>query len=158
MHTHRGLAYKARLMVDAHGLRPDDVVLMPAPLAHISGLLNGVLVPGAAGMRTVFMERWDPERALSVIEREHVTRPKIEIDQDSWGYVAGAVLDLQKRGMLVSVPDDWVVMFTPEFAPTGREPVTLMAAMPREHERLAARGQRLISSHEPVFVHLLSGP
>ena len=26
---------------------------MPAPMAHISGLLNGVLVPGAAGMRSV---------------------------------------------------------------------------------------------------------
>ena len=70
LHTHRGLAAKARAMVDIHALRPDDVVLMPAPLAHISGLLNGVLVPGAAGMRTVFMERWDPERALATIEQE----------------------------------------------------------------------------------------
>ncbi len=53
VHTHRGLAHKARLMVDVHGLRRKDAVLMPAPLAHVSGLLNGVLVPGAAGMRTV---------------------------------------------------------------------------------------------------------
>jgi len=73
LHTHRGLAHKARSMVDAHGLRADDVVLMPAPLAHISGLLNGVLVPGAAGMRTVFMERWDPQVALATIERERVS-------------------------------------------------------------------------------------
>jgi len=42
-----------------HGLSGRDAVLMPAPLAHISGLLNAVLVPGAAGMRTVLMERWD---------------------------------------------------------------------------------------------------
>jgi cyclohexanecarboxylate-CoA ligase len=73
LHTHRGLAHKARTMVDAHGLRADDVVLMPAPLAHISGLLNGVLVPGAARMRSVFMERWDPEVALATIERERVS-------------------------------------------------------------------------------------
>ncbi len=73
LHTHRGLAHKARVMVDAHGLTADDVVLMPAPLAHISGLLNGVLVPGAAGMRSIFMERWDPEDALATIEREGVT-------------------------------------------------------------------------------------
>ena len=33
-------------MAAAHGLTPDDAVLMPAPLAHISGLLNGVLLPG----------------------------------------------------------------------------------------------------------------
>lgn len=73
LHTHRGLAHKALTMAAAHGLGADDVVLMPAPIAHISGLLNGVLVPGAAGMRTVLMERWDPEVALDLIERERVT-------------------------------------------------------------------------------------
>ncbi|MGZ4677674.1 MAG: class I adenylate-forming enzyme family protein [Acidimicrobiia bacterium] len=73
VHTHRGLAHKARTMARVHGLGPDDAVLMPAPLAHISGLLNGVLVPGAAGMRTVLMERWDPDLALDLIEREHIT-------------------------------------------------------------------------------------
>ena len=46
----------------AHGLTPDDVALMPSPLAHISGLLNSVLVPGAAAMPVVLMERWDAER------------------------------------------------------------------------------------------------
>ena len=51
LHTHRGLAYKARSMTRVHGLSAGDAVLMPAPLAHISGLLNAVLVPGAAGMR-----------------------------------------------------------------------------------------------------------
>ena len=47
LHTHRGLAHKALTMVRVHGLRRRDAVLMPAPLAHVSGLLNGVLVPGA---------------------------------------------------------------------------------------------------------------
>jgi cyclohexanecarboxylate-CoA ligase len=73
LHTHRSLAHKARTMVGAHGLTADDVVLMPAPLAHISGLLNGVLVPGAAGMRTILMPKWDTEEALRIIEREGVT-------------------------------------------------------------------------------------
>ncbi|MEP6625186.1 MAG: AMP-binding protein, partial [Acidimicrobiia bacterium] len=73
LHTHRGLAAKARTMVGVHALTPADVVLMPAPLAHISGLLNGVLVPGAAEMRTVLMERWDPEHALDLIESERIT-------------------------------------------------------------------------------------
>ncbi len=72
-HSHRALAYKARLMVDIHALTPQDVVLMPAPLAHISGLLNGVLVAGAAPFRTVFMAKWDPEEAARLIERERVT-------------------------------------------------------------------------------------
>jgi cyclohexanecarboxylate-CoA ligase len=73
LHTHRGLAYKARKMTAVHGLSGADAVLMPAPLAHISGLLNAVLVPGAAAMRTVLMERWDVERGLSLIEQERIS-------------------------------------------------------------------------------------
>ena len=73
LHTHRGLAHKALTMVDVHDLSSDDAVLMPAPLAHISGLLNGVLVSGAAGMRTVLMDKWDPEQGLHLIEEERVS-------------------------------------------------------------------------------------
>ena len=73
LHTQRGLAYKARLMRDVHALTDTDAVLMPAPLAHISGLLNGVLLPGVAGMRTVLMEKWDPEEALGIIADEGIT-------------------------------------------------------------------------------------
>ncbi|HEX7521921.1 MAG TPA: AMP-binding protein, partial [Acidimicrobiia bacterium] len=57
LHTQRGLAYKARVMVDAHRLRGRDAVLMPAPLSHISGLLNGVLLPGVLPFRSVLMPR-----------------------------------------------------------------------------------------------------
>jgi len=73
LHTHRGLAYKARIMTGVHGLSESDAVLMPAPLAHVSGLLNAVLVPGAAGMRSVLMERWDVARGLSLIEAERIS-------------------------------------------------------------------------------------
>jgi len=73
LHTQAALAYKARTMVAVHGLHTDDAVLMPAPLAHISGLLNGMLVPQAAGMRAVFMARWDPEHALDLIKAEAIT-------------------------------------------------------------------------------------
>jgi len=73
LHTHRGLAWKARLMTAVHGLGPEDAVLMPAPLAHISGLLNGCLLPRAAGMRAVFMAQWDPDHALHLIESERIT-------------------------------------------------------------------------------------
>lgn len=72
VHTHRGLAHKATLMVGVHGLKRRDSVLMPAPLAHVSGLLNGVLLPGVVGSRAVLQARWDPEAALDLIEDEHV--------------------------------------------------------------------------------------
>ena len=73
LHTQRSLAYKARTMVGVHGLRRRDVVAMPAPLAHVSGLLNGVLVPGAAPFTTYLIERWDPARALDTIARERIS-------------------------------------------------------------------------------------
>jgi cyclohexanecarboxylate-CoA ligase len=72
-HTHGSLAYLARLMAAVHALGPDDTVLMPAPLAHISGLLNGVLVPGVVPFTTVFQSRWDPDLALDLIEEHRVT-------------------------------------------------------------------------------------
>ncbi|HXW33610.1 MAG TPA: AMP-binding protein [Acidimicrobiales bacterium] len=73
LHTHRGLGYKASTMVEVHGIGPRDAVLSPAPLAHISGLLNGVLLPSTAGIPSVLMSTWDPEKALSLIERYEVT-------------------------------------------------------------------------------------
>ncbi len=73
LHTHRGLSWKASLMTRVHGLGDSDAVLVPAPMAHISGLLNGVLVPGAAGMRSVLMRRFDAERALTLVAAERIS-------------------------------------------------------------------------------------
>jgi cyclohexanecarboxylate-CoA ligase len=73
LHTQATLAYKAAQMQHAHALGRDDCVLMPAPAAHISGLLNGITLPGVVPFRTVFMGRWDPEAALTLFERERVT-------------------------------------------------------------------------------------
>jgi cyclohexanecarboxylate-CoA ligase len=73
LHTHRGLSWKASLMARVHGLGPSDAVLMPAPMAHIAGMLNGVLVPGAAGMRATLMRRFDPEQAMALVGRERIS-------------------------------------------------------------------------------------
>ncbi len=73
LHTHRGLGYKACLMAEVHGLRSTDALLMPAPLAHVSGLLNGVLMPAVTGLPSVLMSRWDPEEALTLIHEEKVS-------------------------------------------------------------------------------------
>jgi len=73
LHTHRGLSWKASLMTRVHGLGAGDAVLVPAPMAHISGLLNGVLVPGAAGMRSFLVRRFDPTQALALVGREQIS-------------------------------------------------------------------------------------
>lgn len=67
LHSQRGLACKTTALIRAHGLVPGDVVLTPAPLAHVSGMLSGVLLPAAVGAASVLMGRWDPERALMLI-------------------------------------------------------------------------------------------
>ena len=73
LHTQRGLAWKAGLMAQVHGLSASDAVLMPAPMAHVSGLLNGVLLPAVAGMSVVCMARWDPDHAVELVESERIT-------------------------------------------------------------------------------------
>ena len=73
VHTHGSLRYKVSQLSEAHGLTEQDCALVPSPLAHVAGLLHGVLIPGAAGMKTVLMRRWHPEDALELIERESVT-------------------------------------------------------------------------------------
>ena len=73
LHTHRGLSWKASLMAQVHGLGADDAVLMPAPMAHISGMLNGVLLPGATRMRSVLVRRFDAEQALDLVAGERIS-------------------------------------------------------------------------------------
>ena len=73
VHTHASLTCKAAESIEVHGFTADDVVLMPAPLSHVSGLLHGVLVPGALGAKTVLMSKWEPGAALDLIEAEGVT-------------------------------------------------------------------------------------
>lgn len=73
VHTQAALAYKTRQTISFQGLTPEDSVLFPASLAHVAGLLHGVLVPGAVSMKTVLMARWDPGEALALIEKEQVS-------------------------------------------------------------------------------------
>jgi cyclohexanecarboxylate-CoA ligase len=73
LHTQRGLACKARAMAAAHQVTPRDAILMPAPLAHVSGLLNAIQIPGVVPMKAALMAMWDPEEALATIERERIT-------------------------------------------------------------------------------------
>jgi len=73
LHTHQALAYKARTLLDIHGIDEHDVVLMPAPMAHISGLSNAVMLPGAGGLTAIVMDKWSAERAVDLIATHGVT-------------------------------------------------------------------------------------
>ena len=73
VHTQAAICYKVRQYIHISGLTADDTVLFPASLAHVAGLLHGVLIPGAIPMKTVLMARWDPGEALRLIEQEQAT-------------------------------------------------------------------------------------
>ena len=48
-------------------------VLMPFPLFHVGGSHASLLASFGVGRKVVMMHRWDPERALDLIERERIT-------------------------------------------------------------------------------------
>jgi acyl-CoA synthetase (AMP-forming)/AMP-acid ligase II len=83
MHTSATLGHEVRSMIREWGLTWRDTMLMASPLTHITGILQGLLVPCLAGARTVLLDRWDPVECRAVIERERVT------------YMAGATPFLQ---------------------------------------------------------------
>jgi acyl-CoA synthetase (AMP-forming)/AMP-acid ligase II len=66
----------AALLAETHQMRHSwgmgwgDRVFMPAPLAHLTGVCVGLTVPSLAGGAVVLTERWEPDAALEIIERE----------------------------------------------------------------------------------------
>ena len=72
-HSHETLMYELESLRDIHSITADDTYLGGAPVAHVAGLVYGVLMPFALGTRTVFLDRWEAGRAVELIERERVT-------------------------------------------------------------------------------------
>jgi len=60
-----------------------DVMFMASPLTHITGILQGLIVPTMAGARSVLMAQWDAAEGVDLIEKEGAT------------YIAGATVFLQ---------------------------------------------------------------
>jgi cyclohexanecarboxylate-CoA ligase len=69
LHSHRTLLYEAASIAEVFGL-DGDTVFMPSPLAHITGLLYGVLMPVITNGAVSLLDRWDAEHAVDLIERD----------------------------------------------------------------------------------------
>ena len=108
------------------------------------GADSGVVTSVAADLRTYLRE-------------QHIERPLIKLDQDAWGMAAGVILQLQKANVPLAVEDDWLVMFTPVFAATGHEAVTLMIAGREQHVRMQGGADAKVAvAHDPIYVHVVS--
>ncbi|HEY6759937.1 MAG TPA: AMP-binding protein [Baekduia sp.] len=73
LHTPAGLLHEVATMQREWDLTSGDTMLMASPLTHITGLLQGLLVPCLVGARAVLMDRWDPDLCVAAIDREQVT-------------------------------------------------------------------------------------
>ncbi|MGB3484582.1 MAG: AMP-binding protein [Mycobacterium sp.] len=73
VHTFNTLYAAYRATAIAAELGCDDVVLAPSTMAHQTAFLGGCVMPLAEGMTAVYLDKWDPERALSLISDHRVT-------------------------------------------------------------------------------------
>jgi acyl-CoA synthetase (AMP-forming)/AMP-acid ligase II len=74
VHTWNTLDFSGRgLATDVFELTADDVVFMPSPVAHATGLVVGVLAPLAAGAGTHLQDVWEPGEGLRRIEQYRCT-------------------------------------------------------------------------------------
>jgi cyclohexanecarboxylate-CoA ligase len=73
LHSHNTLRAEADGVRTAHDCSSADVLLLTMPLAHIGGVLYGILLSLVVGLRVVVLDVWDPEEAVRLVERERVT-------------------------------------------------------------------------------------
>lgn len=70
LHTHNTLLAEERQAINILGLSNETTVFMPSPIGHITGLCYGIEMPFLEGMKVVYMDRWNPEAAVDLIDRE----------------------------------------------------------------------------------------
>jgi acyl-CoA synthetase (AMP-forming)/AMP-acid ligase II len=67
------LIAQLRNMAAVAELDESSVVAAGTPVAHVGGLIAGLLLPAYLGARSVILPAWNPDKAIDVIERERVT-------------------------------------------------------------------------------------
>jgi len=73
MHTHRTLLASTLSAIRWRGLHEASVVMGVAPLFHLLGLQNAMLMPMALGATVILQPRWDAANAARLIERYRVS-------------------------------------------------------------------------------------
>ncbi|WP_200863200.1 class I adenylate-forming enzyme family protein [Rhodococcus ruber] len=73
LHSVAGLAHELRSTVTGWGLTFRDRMVMASPMTHITGLLQGFMIPAQLGAAAVLMERWDAEQCVELIEEHGAT-------------------------------------------------------------------------------------
>lgn len=93
LHTHETLLNHHRRIINGVGISEETTMFIASPVTHILGLGYALQVPFISGMDIVLMDRWNPKRAIDVIE-----------DNDC-NVMVGTTPFLQ--GIVDEAPDDW---------------------------------------------------
>ena len=112
--THRAVlsalqAYGCRAAVNAvmagpdrpQGEHPTSFILI-VPLFHVTGCIPVMLSCFGAGVKLVIMYKWNPERALELIEREHITT-FVGVPTMSWDLLESPDFARRDTSSLISV-------------------------------------------------------
>ena len=73
LHTHNTLDYENRSIIELFVLGTSDVIFMPSPITHITGLLYGAQLPFMIGSTVVLQDIWNADEAVSLIDRYQCT-------------------------------------------------------------------------------------
>jgi cyclohexanecarboxylate-CoA ligase len=73
MHTQNTLIGNLVKFTERVELDTNDIILMPSPLAHLTGFGYGVMMPIFLNTTAVLMDVWDPVKAAHIIQDEKVT-------------------------------------------------------------------------------------
>jgi long-chain acyl-CoA synthetase len=87
---------------EAPEVAPSAGLILVVPLFHVTGLIPVMLGSFVTGAKLVMMYRWQPERALELIERERVTS-FIGVPTQSWDLMQSPRFDEFDTSSLVSV-------------------------------------------------------
>ena len=72
-HSHNTLAKALDNGVDAWELGKNDMMLMPSPVTHVTGYVNGIELPFFTECKVLLMESWIVDKAVSLIENYGAT-------------------------------------------------------------------------------------
>ena len=67
LHSHNTLTRAVRRSMAHWGVKPEDAIIMPSPVTHVSGYSNGLEAPFISETKTVLMESWNAQEALALI-------------------------------------------------------------------------------------------
>ncbi len=82
--------------------KPQPAVMLPVPLFHVTGLVPVMLGAFVGGSKLVMTYKWDPDRALELIERERVTN-FVGVPTMSWDLLEAATFEQRDTSSLLAV-------------------------------------------------------